>query len=249
MNVILSQAVSRPPAEGTQMFTKTLARALTLFLVFPALGQTSHVSTDSAAGLEFPVILRQNVTAGATAVGTRVRGKLTLATLVNGVVIPPSAILSGEVIESASKSATSPSRLAIRLESAQWKNGSVPAKLDLPKTVYLTVWYYPVTIADNHDSSPYSAADPVNGPRPWSGSGNIRNNPLGPAATRDPSADPSIVPPPPGSEASQHRVVMKDVEAARNPDGALMLTSTQSNIKLDKTETYVFASGGLLPLK
>ena len=232
------------------MFTKTLAaRALlTLLLASAALGQTKPVSSDSAAGLEFPVIMRQNVRAGATAVGTKVRGKLTLATLVNGVVIPPYAILSCEVIESAPKSATGPSRLAIRLESAQWRNGSVAASLDLPKAVYLTAWYYPVTIAENQDHS-YSAADPVNGPRPWSGSGNIRNSPLGPAATRDPSTDPGVVPPSLGSDTPQHRVVMKDVESARNRDGAVMLTSKQSNIKLDKAETYVFASGNLLPMK
>jgi hypothetical protein len=232
------------------MFTKTLAAhaLLTLLLASAAFGQTKPVSTDSAAGLEFPVIMGQNVRAGATAVGTKVRGKLTLATLVNGVVIPPSAILSGEVIESAPKSATSPSRLAIRMESAQWKNGSVAARLDLPKTVYLTAWYYPVTIAENQDPR-YAAADPVNGPRTWSGSGNVRNNPLGPSATHDPSADHGVLPPSPGSDTPQHRVVMKNVESARNRDGAVTLTSKQSNISLDKSETYVFASGNLLPLK
>ena len=57
------------------------------------------------------------------------------------------------------------------------------------------------------------------------------------------------MPPRPGSDTPQHRVVMKDVESARNRDGAVMLTSKQSNIKLDKTETYVFASGDLLPMK
>jgi hypothetical protein len=233
------------------MFTKTLAAAralLTLLLASAAVGQTKPASTDSAAGLEFPVIMRQNVTAGATAVGTKVRGKLTLATLVNGVVIPPYAILSGEVIESVPKSASSPSRLAIRLESAEWKNGSVAARLDLPKTVYLTAWYYPLAIRENQET-PYGAADPINAPRPWSGSGNIRNNPLGPAATHDPSTDPGIVPPRPGSDTPQHRVVMKNVESARNRDGAVTLTSRESNIKLDKTETYVFASGDLLPMK
>jgi len=105
-----------------------------------------------------------------------------------------------------------------------------------------------LAIRENQET-PYGAADPINAPRPWSGSGNIRNNPLGPAATHDPSTDPGIVPPRPGSDTPQHRVVMKNVESARNRDGAVTLTSRESNIKLDKTETYVFASGDLLPMK
>jgi len=45
----------------------------------------------SSAGLEFPVIMRQNVAAGKTPVGTKVQAKLVVATLVDGVVVPQDA--------------------------------------------------------------------------------------------------------------------------------------------------------------
>ena len=38
---------------------------------------------------------------------------------------------------------------------------------------------------------------------------------------------------------------MKDVESARKADGTIELTSTHSNISLDKTTTYVLATGDL----
>ena len=87
--------------------------------------------------------MRQNVEAGKTLVGTKIQAKLDVATLVNGVVVPEGAILSGEVIESAAKSGAEPSRLAIRMDSAQWKNGSVPAAVTFASKVYLTVVVLP----------------------------------------------------------------------------------------------------------
>jgi hypothetical protein len=62
-------------------------------------------------------------------------GETVLGTLLNGTVISKGAVLSGEVIESMAKSPTEPSRLAVRMDSAQWKNGSAPVKF------YLTPWY------------------------------------------------------------------------------------------------------------
>lgn len=38
---------------------------------------------------------------------------------------------------------------------------------------------------------------------------------------------------------------MKDVESTRNADGAIELTSARSDLKLDKTTTYVLATGDL----
>jgi hypothetical protein len=38
---------------------------------------------------------------------------------------------------------------------------------------------------------------------------------------------------------------MKDVESTRQSDGALVLSSTHVNIKLDKTTTYVLATDDL----
>ena len=83
---------------------------------------TSSTSTD------FPVVMRQNIVAGKTPVGSKVQANLVAATLVNGVVVPRNAVLSGEVTESVKKSASAPSRLAIRMDSAEWKKGSAPIK-------------------------------------------------------------------------------------------------------------------------
>ena len=75
--------------------------------------------------------MRQNVAAGTTSVGTKVQAKLAVATLVDGMVVPRDAVLSGEVTESVAKSATDPSRLAVRMDSAQWKKGPAPIVLSL----------------------------------------------------------------------------------------------------------------------
>lgn len=125
--------------EGTQMFRNRMAvvQAVLVVLVSTALFSQPPSTPPGSADLEFPVTMRQNVTAGVTAVGTKVQAKLAVATLVKGTVIPQNAILSGEVTESQAKSSSEPSRLAIRLDSAQWKKGSAAIK------VYLTAWIYP----------------------------------------------------------------------------------------------------------
>jgi hypothetical protein len=38
---------------------------------------------------------------------------------------------------------------------------------------------------------------------------------------------------------------MKDVEFTRNPEGAVILLSNRSNIKLNKTTTYILAAGDM----
>jgi hypothetical protein len=119
----------------------------------PTPGQQTPIAHSSVGAREFPVIMRQNVTAGRTAVGSKVQAKLAVATLVDGVVVPRDAILSGEVTESVAKSATDPSRLAIRVDSAQWKKGSAPIVLSLGSKVYLTAWYYPVAAVTSQDLS------------------------------------------------------------------------------------------------
>ena len=129
------------------MFRKTIAAGhavLAVLLSSAMLGQAPSAPTSSFANPEFPVIMRQNVVAGATAVGSKVEAKLAVATLVNGAVVPQGAILSGEVIESVAKSISGPSRLAIRMDSAQWKDGGAPKVLPFTKRVYLTAWYYPL---------------------------------------------------------------------------------------------------------
>jgi NDP-sugar pyrophosphorylase family protein len=83
------------------------------------------------------VILQQGVTAGKTPVGSKIQAKLGVSTLVDGTVIPRNAVFWGEVIESVAKKGPNPSRVSVRMDSVQWKNGSAALK------VYLTAWYYP----------------------------------------------------------------------------------------------------------
>jgi hypothetical protein len=215
--------------------------------------QTPSQPTPAALGpsgaLEFPVVMRQNVAAGTTPVGTKVQAKLAVATLVDGVVVPRDAVFSGEVTESVARSATDPSRLAFRMDSARWKKGSAPVVLSLASKVYLTAWYYPVaeTRAQDHsDESPDDAS------QSW----NHRNRPptfpdpngsaSEPFPGRGSGTDPGSLPPSPSSNISKHRALMKNVESTRASDGVVTLTSKSSNIKIDKLTTYVLATGDLL---
>jgi len=222
------------------MFSGTmLARHAAVVLVLccvPLSGQ-QKAAPASPGALEFPVVMKQGVTAGATAVGTKVQAKLTAATLVNGTVFPVNAVFSGEVTESVAKSATSPSRLAIRIDSVQWKNGSAPVNL------YLTAWYYPLTV-DMGEGMLYSPPDASNNPKTLSGAGSYNpSNPTPrqsfPGSDSDRNAD--SMPGTPHLAASNHRVPMKNAESTRNDDGTVTITCKNSNIKLDKQTTYVLA--------
>lgn len=199
---------------------------------------------NTPTGLELPATMREKIVAGITPVGTVVQAKLEVATLVDGIVVPENAILSGEVTESAAKSAAGPSRLAIRMDSAHWKHHGAPQVLTLTKKVYLTAWSYPAapsTIPDSLYQSPADLPSSRNMARLGSPAPPTRRLPdpddgsegqggKQPAPTKTATAAPQ-------------RVLMKDVESTRAPDGAVRLTSRHSNIKLDKSTTYVFAGG------
>ena len=120
-----------------------------------SLADTGTSAADGCVECELPIVLRQSVEAGKTAVGTKVEARLVMATMMKGGVLPRDAVISGEVTESVAKSNQSPSRLAIRMDSAQWKNGVAKFK------VYLTAWYYPPAPMPPprppSDSSPTSA--------------------------------------------------------------------------------------------
>lgn len=241
---------SKTIALGPALITAFLATIGALGQTPP--GQAKPQSTVSPAGLEFPVVMRQNVVAGKTPVGTKVRATLEVATLVNGIVVPQDAIFSGEVTESVAKSATGPSRLAICMDSAHWKNKmkadkkqsdknkSVPTGLALAPRIYLTAWYYPVVLPVKQGSP--SLLPDTDQPDIVVGTGRRgrRNSPSQPL----PPADANPIPAP-GSETSKHRVLMKNIESVRNPDGSITLASKSFNVKLDKTTTYVLASGEL----
>lgn len=231
------------------MFTRRMlvGSVLTTFVFGPAavLGQQKAAAPRAPVALEFPVTMQQNVTAGATPVGTKIKAKLTVATLVNGVVFPRNSVFSGEVTESVAKSATEPSRLAIRMDLVEWKNGSAPI------TVYLTGWYYPTRMDAGQDL----AYGPPNTSATWKtgrGAG-TRPDPNSPASQpfpgheTDGSADSG--PTAPLAVTSDHRAMMKDVASARNTDGSVAITCTRSNIKLDKVTSYVLAAGELVPSK
>ena len=220
------------------MIRKRIAAGHAVFAVFVAgaslLGQAPP-ARPSAAGLEFPVIMRHNVVAGTTAVGTKVEAKLTVATFVSGVVVPQGAILSGEVTESVAKSASTASRLCIRMDSAQWKNKSAPVVLQFTKKVYLSAWYYPmapiIMPRDLSDEPPPSPSIPGR----WNGPANLPTQSQSPLpTTTSPTAD-----------ATTHRTPMKDVESARNDKGDVTLVSKRFNIKLDKSTTYVLTAADL----
>jgi len=189
---------------------------------------------------EFPVTMRQNVVAGKTPVGTKVEASLTIATLVAGKVIPVGAIFSGEVVESVAKSATNPSRLSVCMNSMRWKRGSASIR------AYLIAWYYPIQISLGEDRSDE---------RPGVVKQSKRGTIYLPNSTDSqifPDRSGRVRPDPTGaqiSNISDHPVVMKDVQSVRNNDAGVALSSSRLNIKLDKTTTYVLATGDLTNVK
>lgn len=228
------------------MFTATmrvrrliLAVSSVVACSFSLLGQQSSAGPNSSSVQEFPVIMRQNVTAGTTPVGTKVQAKLMVATLVDGTVFPKNTIFSGEVTESVEKTATTLSRVAIRMDSAQWKNGSAPIK------AYLTAWFYPV-IAGRGQELLYGPPQPAS--RTWNGAGTYPD-PNSPASQPFPSQNVNgsaeSAPESPVYTLSKQRVLMKDIESERKDDGVIAITSNRFNLKLDKLTTYVLATGDL----
>ncbi len=201
---------------------------------------TGKSAALGCVGCELPIVLKQSVVAGKTAVGTKVDGQLIMATMVKGGVIPRNALISGEVIESVAKSDTSPSRLAIRMDSAQWKNGGVKFK------GYLTAWYYPPAPMP----PPNLAYGPPGDHRNWGGTDPTVDttdppNPAQKLSTQDNAVNAAA----PGSVISKERVLMKNVELTRGADGSIVLVSSRSSINLNKVTTYVLAVDEVLPGK
>jgi hypothetical protein len=219
-----------------------------LVLLFTLPGLAEQKPANNLDLVEFPVFMQQKVTAGITPVGAKVKAKLTISTLVKGTVVPQGAILSGEVTESEAKSADAPSKLGIRMDMAQWKNGSLSIK------VYLTEWYYPSKSAMGEDNDPGfpgihgSVGITMGGGAPYP-----PNDSTGPGGHPFPGDRPSTIPPAIDPDTtrtgnvSPHRVRMKNVESKRAEDGSISLLSKKSSLKLDKNTTYVLAAGDLLP--
>jgi hypothetical protein len=195
-------------------------------------------SNPPSGGHEFPVTLQQSVIAGKTAIGSKIQARLGVATLVDGTVIPRNAVFSGEVVESVAKTKTDPSRLSLRMDSVQWKDGSASVK------IYLTAWYYPSRDETGQDLR-YGPQQPAN--RTWNGEGQYPdpNSKVYQPFPRGESDKSSSVPDTPNVTLSNHRILMKNVETASGSDGTLTLISQRANLKLDKLTTYVMASGDL----
>jgi len=197
----------------------------------PAATTQPASATGSSPQQEFPAVLEQKVTAGKTPAGTHVQGTLMLATLVNGKVIPRNAVLSGEIVESKSKTSSDPARLSIRLDSAQWKNGSATIH------AFLTPWFYVVNLGDGPELH-----GPDQGPnRSWNGMGQYPD-PHSPAYKPFPSAVDAQPEAGSGSGNSKQRTLMKNVECERDSAGTVTLVDDHSNLKLDKLTVYVFGS-------
>jgi hypothetical protein len=199
--------------------------------------QEIHPPPIASATQEFPVTMRQNVISGKTPVGSKVEARLAIATLVAGKVIPEGAIFSGVVVESAPRSASSPSRLSIRMNSIQWKKESVPV------TAYLTSWYYPVRMASSDDAS--GEPPGIHGDVGMQRGTGSRSGPSGSQPFPTNTQQGPDVPSAPTSNVSDHRIEMKDVQSQRASDGGLSISSARVNLKLDRSTTYVLATGDL----
>jgi hypothetical protein len=229
------------------MLTRTLlvGNFLLAVVLSAAMFGQQPVAPGSSGAIEFPITLRQNIDAGKTGVGTKIQANLVAATLVNGTVIPRDAILSGEVTESVAKTKTDPSRLAIRMDSAQWKNGSAQLK------IYLTAWYYPEAMLANQDVS-YESSDATKSNKNWNGMGAYPNPNTSISQDRFPGRDAdkntgAATPDSTASSISKHRALMKNVDSLRSDDGVVTLSSKRSTIKLDKLTTYVLATSDMMP--
>jgi hypothetical protein len=215
---------------------------LSVFFSATLFSQQSSAPPHTSGVQEFPVVMEQSVSAGKTPVGTKIQAKLGVATLANGTVIPRNAVFSGEVTESVAKTKADPSRLGIRMDSVQWKDGTASVKL------FLTAWYYPPKDMTGQDLQ-YGPQEPAN--RTWNGQGQYPD-PNSKVYRPFPGSDSdkgSSVPDTPNSATSDHRILMKDVESVQSTRGDLELVSKHANIKLDKLTTYVLAAGDLVPAK
>jgi hypothetical protein len=189
------------------------------------------------------------IVAGSTPAGTEVRAKLTMATLMDGVVIPQDAVISGHVEQSVAKTTEAPSILKIKFESARWKKGSAPV------TLYLAGCYYPFefqdptnnpagihgevgnTMGGAADSAPRTNGGMSNGGMSNGGmpSGGLSGSMDAGRLDTYPDPRPSAT----VSEISKHWVRMENVDTIVTPDGSLQITSHQRNLKLEKGTVYL----------
>jgi hypothetical protein len=216
---------------------------LSIFCSATLPAQEKPAASAPAGVQEFPVIMRQNVTAGKTPVGTEVQAKLVVGTMGDGTVFPKNAVFSGKVIESVAKTSTEPSRLSIRMDSVQWKDGSAAVK------IYLTAWVYPTSAATGQDLQYGPQQSQV---ATWNGEGAYPdpNSPVvKPFPGGDSKSSSDAVPNTTSAVTMRRRIPMKNVMSGKHDDGTVVIASEHSDIKLDKLTTYVFAADELRSAK
>lgn len=180
---------------------------------------------------EFPLALQQNIESGKVKIGTKVQARLATATMFRGTVIPRDAVFTGVVIESDAKNEKYPAKIAIRMETAEWKGGSTSL------TAYLLPLWYPPAIQ--------TAQGPPNGsddtdPRTLDGGQSQSPMQQRPFPTNDSQAAQSAIPEFPTT--SNRPVQMRNVALVRADEGGAALVSEHTNIRLNKFTTYVFAA-------
>ena len=219
------------------MFSRTFAACAAIigFCCTAAIGQQQKPADSSSQILrEFPVVLQQSVEAGKTPVGTKVKGKLAVATQFRGTVIPRDAVVTGVVFESVRKEGKSPSRLGIRMENAAWKGQS-----SCMMAAYLMPLYYPMTV-QSAQGGPVDTPNPdsrtLNGPNQSGSSPMSQGSFSGSNSEAIHEAIPEI------TTMSSRPVSMKDVRMEPVDKTGLDLVSDRENIKLNKMTTYVLAA-------
>ncbi len=178
---------------------------------------------------EFPLTLQQSIESGKNKIGTKVQAKLAVATLFQGTVIPRNAVFSGVVIESDAKSAKDPAKLAIRMETAEWKDWSTSM------TAYLMPLYYTIT-----DQAGQRLPNESQDPDSRTLDGEQSQSPMQRSFPHESQASQAAIPETPTT--SNRPVPMKNVALARADEGGAALVSEHGNIKLNKLTTYVFAA-------
>jgi hypothetical protein len=218
---------------GERIFSRRLVVQVVILACFFAasVGQQKPPASSSGVVHEFPLVLQQSIESGKAKIGTKVQAKLAVATMFDGTVIPRNAVFSGVVIESTPKNAKEPAKLAIRMETAEWKHGSSSI------TAYLLPLYYPATsqsVQNFGDASQESGSTTSNRAQ-GSSSESPMYHPSFPA-NESQAAIPEIPFP------SNRPVQIKNVTVAMADEGGAALVSEHSNIKLFKLTTYVFAA-------
>jgi hypothetical protein len=140
--------------------------AILIFIFADSVGAGAQKQTgaESFSGAqEFPVVFQSRVTSGKTSSGTKIQAKLSMATLLNGIVVPRNATFSGQVVISDAGGKNKPSRLSVRMDLVSWKDRSMSVK------IFLTEKFYAIPVGNlvqSSQSGPVLWNDSISSPPP-----------------------------------------------------------------------------------